>query len=92
MFFSPPLYSKMQIMNNICLLSNLFLLYLYMYFLSSYVSVILSGVDKPLEMWFWGFHVFPCYATVFNDNMVAQAVAGPTRQKEEEVKSTAGAD
>lgn len=29
-----------------------------------------------------GFPVLPCYAMVFNDNMVAQAVAAPLRERE----------
>lgn len=29
-----------------------------------------------------GFPVLPCYARVFNDNMVAQAVAAPLRESE----------
>lgn len=57
------------------------------------LSAILGGAVGPPEMWLWGFPCSLCYAVIFNDNMVAQAVAAPLRERgrrEEEEEEEVG--
>ena len=49
------------------------------------LSAVLSGAVGASWDVALGFPVLPCYAMVFNDNMVAQAVAAPQRGRGEEV-------